>query len=319
MLARQPHHFDTADGFRLADDALDILDFGDIHLTGMLRLEEPVHRVGQRADGGTLADPFLIEAHQEIHVSADIVIEHRDVAAGHVRNRHVVLVLHELPENATHRNHIVVGVRGEAQGFHVPWELALPADFRAKHVEHQAVHGTGRAVSRHQRRHRMLVVVVLRQLEDRLVAAPRKPRHRAHREGVVPADVIDQPRRGHPRKICGSGVVHIERRVRMTLEERRGHGAIDFTLQRPAHDARLVFARRQNRDLTGLQDRRNAHRDRFAWHVVFAEEIRSRVAPSDRIEMHDARSALLAGARFVEADMSGLADAEQLKVHAARR
>ena len=44
-------------------------------------------------------------------------------------------------------------------------------------------------------------------------------------------------------------LVEEERRVRVTLQERRSHRPVDFTFHRATHDARLVFAGREDRDL----------------------------------------------------------------------
>src|SRR5205823_1797719 len=65
------------------------------------------------------------------------------------------------------------------------------------------------------------------------------------------------------------------------------------------------------------EDRRHAHRDRLARHVVLAEEIRRRVPACDRVERHQPRARVRRGAGLVEADMPALADPQNLDVDAA--
>ena len=108
-----------------------------------------MHGVGKRANRGAITNPLLIQADQKIHVPADIVIKYRDVAAGHIRDGHLVLILYELAENPTHGDHIVVRVRGETQGLLAAWQLAFAADLGAKHVKHEPIHRPWRAVAGH--------------------------------------------------------------------------------------------------------------------------------------------------------------------------
>ena len=61
--------------------------------------------------------PVVVMArHEELRgdrldVAADVVVEHRDVAARHVRDEYLVLVLDQLAEDAAHRDDVVVRVR----------------------------------------------------------------------------------------------------------------------------------------------------------------------------------------------------------------
>ncbi len=112
--------------------------------------------------------------------------------------------------------------------------------------------------------------------------------------------------------------VHVERRVAVPLQERRGHLDVDLAFDRAADDARLVLASGQDRDLARIHDGGDAHGDRLARHVLLAEEVGGRVASRDRVERHEARPALEAGARLIEADVARLADAQDLEVDTAR-
>ena len=78
-----------------------------------------------------------------------------------------------------------------------------------------------------------------------------------------------------------------------------------------------MLASGENRDLARSENRGNSHRDRFARYVRLAKEISGRVATRDVVEVDRARHTGFARAGFIEADVSSLADAEQLKVDAA--
>ena len=88
------------------------------------------------------------EAFEQVHMPPHIMIEHRNVAAGHVRNGDVVRVERELVQNATHRNHIVIRVRREHEAALAGRQFAAAANASAEEVEHLAVDRAGRAVSR---------------------------------------------------------------------------------------------------------------------------------------------------------------------------
>ena len=103
----------------------------------------------------------------------------------------------------------------------------------------------------------------------------------------------------------------------MALEERRGDLEVDLAFDGALDDARLVLAGGDDRDLARLENRRDAHRDRFLRDELFAEEVGRGVATRHGVEMHEPRAALRARARLVEADVPRLADAEDLKVDAA--
>ena len=83
-------------------------------------------------------------------MAAHVVVEHGHVAAGHVGDGDLVLVLHQFVQDATHRDHVVVGVGREADDPLIARELRAPPDLGAEGVEHQPVERTGRAVPRHQ-------------------------------------------------------------------------------------------------------------------------------------------------------------------------
>ena len=51
---------------------------------------------------------------EEVEIAPHVVVEHGDVAARHVGDDDLVLVLDELAQDAAHRDHVVVRVRREA-------------------------------------------------------------------------------------------------------------------------------------------------------------------------------------------------------------
>src|SRR5689334_6932876 len=163
----------------------------------------------------------------------------------------------------------------------------------------------------------MIRVVALRELEDRLVRLLGQPDDGANRQLRRPLDFIDEPRRGNARELGAGRAVDVERGIWMALQERCSHLDVDVALDGAPDDAGLVLACGENGDLSRIDDGRDAHRDRFARHELFPEEISCRVATRDRVERHDSRSTIRAGAWLVEPNVPRLADAEDLEVDPA--
>ncbi len=134
-----------------------------------------------------------------------------------------------------------------------------------------------------------------------------------------PVDALQDPGRLDARQIGRRRQVEVARHTLVALQERRGDVGRDFALDRARHDRRLMLAGRQQRDLPGIEDRRDAHSERFARHIFYAEEVGRGVLPGQRVEHDDAGPRGCVGARLVESDVSRLADAEQLEVDAAGR
>ena len=85
-------------------------------------------------------------AGQEVEVAPDVVVEDRDVAAGHVRDGDRVPVLDQLAEDAAHRDHVVVGMGREADDRAAAAAAWTAPDLGAERVEDQAVERARRAV-----------------------------------------------------------------------------------------------------------------------------------------------------------------------------
>ncbi len=163
----------------------------------------------------------------------------------------------------------------------------------------------------------MLGVVAHRELEDGAAGPGREPGHGAHREGLGPGHLVHQPRGGHPGERGGRGGVQVERGRRVPLEEGGRDGGVHLALHGAAHDLRLVLARGEDRDLPGLEDRGDPHRERLPGDVRLAEEVGRGVPPGDGVEGDEPRAAAGAGAGLVEPDVAGLPDAEELEVDPA--
>src|SRR4029079_424323 len=104
----------------------------------------------------------------------------------------------------------------------------------------------------------------------------------------------------------------------VTLEKRRRDLDVDLAFDGALNDARFVLAGGDDRALARVANCRAAHRHRLARHELLAEEVGGGVLARDRIERDEPRAAIGAGAGLVESDVPRLADAENLKVDAAR-
>ncbi len=180
--------------------------------------------------------------------------------------------------------------------------------------------GCGRRTgAREQRAELMLGVVARGQFEHRFAALVREPDDRALDHGGRPFDPLENPWRLDPRELRGRGEIEIDRDALMALQEGRCHVGRDLAFDGAHHDPGLVLAGREQRDLFRVENRGDAHRDRFAGHVLDAEEISGRVPAGQRVERDDAGARRRVGARLVESDVARLADAEQLEIDAAGR
>jgi hypothetical protein len=164
--AGKSHGFDTGHGFRFANDALDVLNLRDVDLSRMLSVEPLVRFFRERIYLRPIDAPFRRESLEKIQVATNVVVEHSDVAARHVRDRDVVVVLRHLAQNAAHRDDVVVRMRREADHLAADWQLGLSANLGAEDVEHLSVHFARRAELRDERRHARVRIVALRELED---------------------------------------------------------------------------------------------------------------------------------------------------------
>ena len=170
----------------------------------------------------------------------------------------------------------------------------------------------------------VLVVVLGRQLEDRLLRGAREPDHGLARERVVPLEVVvSAVIRARPRclaalELGGCGEVEVDLRVRVFLQKARGDRVRDAALDRARDDRRLALAKRHHHHALRLENGADTHRHRARRHILLAEEIARGVLARDAVERDQARAARARGAWLVEADVARAADAEELQVDAAR-
>jgi hypothetical protein len=278
----------------------------------------------------------------EVHVSVGRLVPDRDVAARLVGHVHLVPLLAQADERSPHADHVVVGVRAEdddppgllagprpiparRQAADPPRRPRLPGGPAGDRVLHRPedldVEVVGPAAGGEQILEPVLVVVLVGELEDRLLEPQRQPDHGLPREWLGPHQAhrlerTDEPRRLEPRQPRRRRPVEHEPRVGMLLEGACRHVAARRLLDRLVHDRRLVLAKGQQHDAAGIEDRAHAHRDRLAGHVPLAEEVGGGVGPGDAVQRDQSGAALGRAARLVEAHMAGPADAQDLQVDA---
>ena len=323
-------------GLGATDQPLHRLEFGNVHGAGVLLPEELPNPVGDPGRLGAHAEG-LAELLDKIDVAVGRLVPDGDVAAGLVGDVDVVTLLAEPDERAAHADHVVVGmgtehhdplgerIRAAVRPANAARLAPRPARDRALHPpEDLDVGVVGPAATGEQVLQAVLVVVFVGELEDRLAEFQRQPNHRLLRELWGPLQAHRLQRTDHPRGLeprqprCRRPVEH-EPGVRMLLQGAGRDVAARRLLDRLADDRRLVLAEGQQHHPAGVEDRSHAHRDRLPGHVPLTEEIAGRVAAGHAVQRDQPGAALDGAARFVEADVTGAADAEQLQVDPARR
>src|SRR4051794_28312671 len=90
------------------------------------------------------------QSRNEIEMPAHVVIEHRQISAGHVGNGDLIAVHRELVKDSPHRDDIVVWVGGEADDAGVSGQLGSAPNLGAECVEDLPVERARGAVVRYQ-------------------------------------------------------------------------------------------------------------------------------------------------------------------------
>ena len=181
---------------------------------------------------------------------------------------------------------------------------------RAEDVDVDVV---GPAAGREKILEAVLVVILVGELEDRLLERGGQPDHRLPHEPLGPlhpqqlqrpdkprGDKARQPRRGRPIE-DKPGVGMLLKGAGRDLARRR-------LLHRFGDDRCLVLTEGEEDDTAGIEDRPDPHRDRLARDIPLAEEVAGSVGPRHMIERDQPRAALRGAARFVEPDVAGAAD-----------
>ena len=169
-----------------ANHALDALHLGAVDLPGALLLHELLDVRLELRRLRRVDVELLVELGDEIHEADRIVVEHRDVAGRLVGDVHLVPLVDQPDERAAHRDHVVVRMRREdehalrehvlararriARPPRVVRLAARPAGDRPLQLpEHVEVDVVRRPAAGEQILQALLVVVLLGQLEDRLL------------------------------------------------------------------------------------------------------------------------------------------------------
>ena len=321
-------------GFAAADQAFDLLQFIAIDLPRLLVAERFQNAVQRRASSSWFDAIKFVEVAGEFAETNRVVVEHRDIAGRLIGHVNFVPLIDQPNERAAHRNHVVVRMRREhehALGENVVVRMrpiarllcvagfaAGPAgDGRLQMPETLDVDVVGRPVLGQQILQAFFVVVFVGELEDRLFDVAGEPDDGFANFRFVPLHRAKRHGRRLPRQRGGRRFVEQNFRVRMFLQEAGGESRRDLAFDRPGDDRRLVLAERQHDELPCGENRADAHRDRLPRHVLFAEEIAGGVEARDAVERDQPRAAVAAGARLVEADVAGAADAEELNIDPA--
>src|SRR5690348_1777627 len=94
----QPDRLDPAHRFGFANDAFDVLDLGDVDFAGTLPIEERIHGRGERFDLRLFDQRIAGGSDEKVDVATNVVVKDGNVAAGLIRDRDLVLVLHQFSE-----------------------------------------------------------------------------------------------------------------------------------------------------------------------------------------------------------------------------
>ena len=100
----------------------------------------------------------------------------------------------------------------------------------------------------------------------------------------------------------------------MLLQGAGRHVAAWWLLDGAAHDWRLVLAKSEQHDASGIQNRSHAHGDGLPRHIPFAKKVAGRIASCHAIQRDETRAAFQSAAWLVESDVPGAANTEQLQV-----
>jgi len=122
----------------------------------------------------------------------------------------------------------------------------------------------------------------------------------------------------HPRQPGRRRPVDVKFDRRVTLQKTGGKRVGLRPLDRPGYGLGLGLAPGQHHDSACVQDRAHTHRDRVPRHIGFAQEVPGGIPAGHGVEGDQTGARLASGAGFVETDVPGAADAEDLQVNAAR-
>ncbi len=163
----------------------------------------------------------------------------------------------------------------------------------------------------------VLVVVFVDEFEDGAAGLQSLPDDGAAGFGGGPGGGADEPGELDSGEFAGGAGVDEEAGVGVVLKEGGGDGLRDGAFDGAGGDGGFVFSPGHEDEAAGAEDGADAHGDGEVGDVFLAPEVGGGVLAGDAVEGDAAGEGIAGGAGFVEADVAGAADAENLKVDAA--
>ena len=198
----------------------------------------------------------LVEAIDEVHESCYLLISHGDIARCLVGDMQVVLLLYQTTDGTTHGDDIIIWVWREDDDtlgiwLGTLWAISIVGIRLATRpsrngmlqvVEYLDVGIVGRAIESQKFTQSILVVILVGQLQDRLVYLLAEPyQGRAH-QLVGPPAGSNKPWMLDASEMGSSTQVEYHVSIRMRLEERSRQGIGDTILHYLLHNLRLLLA-----------------------------------------------------------------------------
>ena len=231
MLGRQSHVSAGSCGLTAADEGFEVEHLAGV-LIAHLDIAEEMHiLVILSRHIRVLEQPELVVALEKIEESYHLVITHGDTSAGLVSHMHIMSLFDQSCKGASHRYHIVVGVRREDQ--HI-LRIGLSAfgairvigirlaagpsgDGMLEVVEDLDVTVVGRLKAGDQFGQTVVVIVLVGEFEYRLAGLSAEPYHCPSDELVVPLARGDHPGRSDTCQSCRSAQIEHAAHVLMQL------------------------------------------------------------------------------------------------------
>ena len=193
-----------------ADRALHEEHVGALRLAVLLLFVTQIadNLLGLLADGGLARCVALADVAQILAIADHLVVAHGNVARRLVSHVHLMLLVAESAQRAAHRDHVVVRVRTEdddtlriglgalrtVRVVGVGFAARPTRDGVLNVVEDADVHVVGRAVEGQQFAQSVLAVILVGELQDRLIGLRTEPNDGAANQLIIPHARRDEPR-----------------------------------------------------------------------------------------------------------------------------
>ena len=248
----------------------------------------------------------LVETVDEVHEACHLLIANSNVSAGFVGDMHVVALLYESSNGATHGDDIVVGVWGEDDDLLgerlctlrtigvVGIGLATgPArDGVLQVVEDLDVGIVGRTIECQQFRQAVLIVVLVGEFQNGLLCHLTQPDQGRTYQFVIPGAAGDEPGVYDTGETCCCRQVDDHLCVVVCLQERGRDGIGDVALYRLLDDGSFLFAPCCEENLPCRQDGVDTHRDGAGWHCLAIAKAHGHLFARGGIDEDEARGAV---------------------------